>query len=98
MVMEKNGLTLQIEVSNSRTAQLIQNSLTYLRECLKKEELFLKDFTLTFNQEHNFQERREEREKSFSFSKKRAFKLEPLLKKEANLKTNSGYYYIDYLV
>ena len=68
--MQKTELTLGIQVSDPRTGELIQKNLAYLRASLEKEGLFLKDFSLSLEQNFDFDGGERERNLPFAFERK----------------------------
>ena len=68
--MQKTELTLGIQVSDPRTGELIQKNLAYLRASLEKEGLFLKDFSLSLEQNFDFDGGERQRDLPFAFERK----------------------------
>ena len=104
--MHKNNLTLQIEVFSQKTAEIIGSDFTYLEETLKKEGLILKEFTVSLNQNSDFDRFEGQMKNPFYSSKKTLFPKTNVWSEErtyeekarSQVRISSGFYYIDYLV
>jgi len=68
--MQRTDLTLGIQISDPRTGELIQKNLTYLRNSLEKEGLFLKDFSLSLEQNFDFDGGERQKNLPFAFERK----------------------------
>ena len=49
--MERNTLVLQIQVSENRTGQLLQDNIHYLKQTLEREGIFLKEFSVGYEED-----------------------------------------------
>ncbi|MCD6317721.1 flagellar hook-length control protein FliK [Candidatus Aerophobetes bacterium] len=98
--MGKEALSLQIQVSNLKASQIIQDGFLYLKESLRKEGIFLKEFDVSLNQNSDFGQGKEQA-KNFPSPHRNLFSsgINTLFKekKSSNIRVNQVPYYINYL-
>ena len=97
LAMDKNELTLHIQVSEAKIGNLIQENFHYLKHTLEKEGIFLREFTMDLGQGSQFSERDKPHQRNFSphFVKNRFVENSF---EENNLNFVPMSYWIDYLV
>jgi len=99
LVMKKNNLALQVQVSEARTGQLLQNNFHYLKQNLQREGIILKDFSMGFNQDfpHSGEGKSKPKPSSFSRGSKANFTVEE--EKEVSFPQFISYFFsVNYLV
>ncbi|MCD6256581.1 flagellar hook-length control protein FliK, partial [Candidatus Aerophobetes bacterium] len=97
--LQDSDLLLQIQVSDSKTAQLIQSNFSYLKQSLEKQGLFLKEFNMDFNQNsENSNEGRYRTKKDTNFLFLPDNIIPTDYEENLNLQVNSQSYSINYLV
>ncbi len=98
LVMEKNNLMLQIQVSEAKTGQLIQNNFHYLKQNLEKEGIFLKDFSMDFNQNMAGFDEERPKTKYSPLLQRPEDNFKSLEEEKEDLQVSLHPYYINYLV
>ncbi|MCD6575080.1 flagellar hook-length control protein FliK, partial [Candidatus Aerophobetes bacterium] len=99
LMMEKSNLMLQIHVSETKTGEIIQNNLSYLRQNLEKEGIFLKEFTMDFSGNTSFSdEQKSQPGVPFPSGVEAGDNIFPDKEREESLQVNAVSYYVDYLV
>ena len=97
--LQDSDLLLQIQVSDSKTAQLIQSNFSYLKQSLEKQGLFLKEFNMDFNQNsENSNEGRYRTKKDTNFLFLPDNIIPTDYEEDLNLQVSSQSYSINYLV
>jgi len=97
--IHKTELTLGVHVSNSRTGELIQKNLAYLKASLEKEGLFLRDFSLSLNQNPNFGRGQRERNLFLDFGREPlSFGLNSFTDEEEDIRLSLERHYVNYLI
>ncbi|MCD6232106.1 flagellar hook-length control protein FliK [Candidatus Aerophobetes bacterium] len=98
--IQKADLSLNMQTLNQKTGELIQRNLEYLKSSLEKEGLFLKDFTLSYDQNSDFNEGREQEKNLLHYSGRRIFPIGEGIFPERgrNIIVSEEYHYVNYLI
>jgi len=98
--IQKADLSLNMQTLNQKTGELIQRNLEYLKSSLEKEGLFLKDFTLSHDQNSGFNEGREQEKNLLHYSRRRIFSIGGGIFSErgGNIIVSEEYHYVNYLI